>query len=85
MALAIRLAARTLEPFHLESPEFLTFLCPLDTLWRNFRKLMCRGVAAVIFRTRGHEKLGIRTFLFLFKMAEICRGVHFEQLLAIKV
>ena len=33
-----------------------------------------REVAAVIFRTRGHEKLGIWTFLFLFKMAEICGG-----------
>ena len=33
LAHAIRLAARTLEPFHLESPKFLTFLlCPLDTL-----------------------------------------------------
>ena len=28
---------RTPEPFHLESPKFLTsLLCLLDTLWRNF-------------------------------------------------
>ena len=37
----------------------------------------------------GHEKLEIGTFLFLFKMAEICRGVYNlgsgKQLLAIKV
>ena len=38
LARAIRLAARTLESFHLESPKFLTsLLCLLDTLWLNFR------------------------------------------------
>ena len=47
-----------------------------------------RGVAAVIFQPRGHEKSGAWKFLFLFKIAEICREVQFEsgkQLLAIKV
>ena len=47
LAHAIRLAARTPEPFHLESPKFLTsLLCLLDTLWQNFRKiylLICQG------------------------------------------
>ena len=38
LARTIRLTTRTLEPFHLQSPKFLTsFLCPLDTLWQNFR------------------------------------------------
>ena len=37
LACAIRLSAITLEPFHLGSPNFLTSLFYLDTLWRNFR------------------------------------------------
>ena len=32
-------------------------------------KLICQGVAAIIYGTRGHEKYAIETFLFLFKMA----------------
>ena len=37
---AIRLAVRTLEPFHLESPKFLNYLlCLLNTLWRDVRQI----------------------------------------------
>ena len=44
LARTIRLAARTLEPFHVESPKFLTsLLCLLDTLWRNFRQFDLPG------------------------------------------
>ena len=41
LAHTIRLEARTLEPFHLESPKFLTsflyFFMLLDILWQNVR------------------------------------------------
>ena len=68
----IRLSARPLEPFHLRFPKFLNFF---NTLWTHFGeisgKLIFRGGggAEVIFRTRGHEKLGKLNFLFSFKMA----------------
>ena len=57
LAHTIRLEATTLEPFHIESPKFLT---SLYAFWTHCGKisgrLICQGGAVVIFRTRGHEK-----------------------------
>ena len=53
LARAIRLAARTLEPFHLEFPNFLTSFYAFWTYCGEISgKLICRGVAAVIFEQK---------------------------------
>ena len=74
----IRLAARTLELFYLESPKFLTsFLCPLDTLWRNFRSIDLSWGLLQSFWNKRSSKIRDMNILVLFKMAENCRGVQF--------
>ena len=89
LAHAIRLAARTLEPCHIESAKFLTSLICLWTHCGKISgKLICQGVAAIIYGTRSHEKYAIGTFVFLFKMAELLGGDNLgsgKQLLTIKV
>ena len=72
LAHAITLAARTLEPFHLKSPKFLTsLLCLLDALWQNFRYIDLSGkvlqsfIEQEVMKNKPQEH-----FLFLFKMAD---------------
>ena len=93
LARAIRLAARTLEPFHLESPKFLTFLlCLLDTLGRNLRYTdLPRGLLQSFFKQEVMKNKGDEHFYFCLKWLKfVCvgGGVQFEvrkQLVAIKV
>ena len=90
LARAIRLAARTLEPFHLESSKFLTcLLCLLDTLWRNFRSIDLPGELLQLFfeqeviKNKGYEHL-----YFCSKWLKFIGGYNLgsgRQLLAIKV
>ena len=72
----IRLAARTLEHFHLESPKcFTSLLCFLNTLWQNFKQNDLPGRLLQSFMKQEVMKKGDRTIFILFKMAEIFRGV----------
>ena len=76
LAHAIRLAARTLEHFHLESPKFFTsLLCFLNTLWQNFKQNDVPGRLLQSFMKQEVMKKGDRTIFILFKMAEIFRGL----------
>ena len=88
MARIIRLAARTIEPFHLESPKFLTsLLCLLDTWWRNVRQIDLPGRCYSHFRTRGHENKGCEHFYFCLEWLKFVGGYNLgsgKQLLTIK-
>ena len=90
-ARVIRLAARTLEPFSLESPKFLTsLLCLLDR-WLNFRSIDLPGGCCSHFSNKKSWQIrNMNIFIFLFKMAEICEGGGYnlrsgKQMLAIKI
>ena len=64
LAHTIRLEARTLEPFHLESQKFLTsFVCLLDTLWQN-----CQGgLLQSFFEQEVMKNKGYEHFCFCLK------------------
>ena len=90
LARAIRLAARTLEPFHLESLKFLTsLLCFLDTLWHNCKYIDLPGrLLQSFFEQEVMKNKGYGHFYFSLKWLKFVEGYNFwsgQQLLAIKV
>ena len=68
----IKLATRTLSPRVSKISDLFYALWTYSGEISD--KMICQGVVAVIFRTKGHEKLGKWAFLFLFRIDEICRG-----------
>ena len=81
LAHTIRLDARTLEPFHLESPKFLTsFSCLLDILWQNFRQIdLPGGLLQSFFEQEVMKNKGYEHFCFCLKRLKFVAGTIWGQ------
>ena len=67
----------------LQTDPWVGSMEPLITFLPQFEKIKTKsfdqGVVTIIFQMRGHEKLETWKFLFLLKMADVCREYNFRS------